>query len=188
MSEIPSVHINPSIGSRFKSALIPAPLVQIITGGLVTGLLQVVLSISYATLVFRGELSPYVGQGIGFALVGAFIISTVVSLFSSLPGTVGSNQDVSVAIFSLISASILANMPPGASFPRRSFLYPCHCHRLNNIANRTFLFVFGCFSVRRTCSLSAVSRCWRIFGRDGLAAVQGRFFLDEWNGYLLKSS
>lgn len=78
-------------------------------------MLQVVLSSSYAALVYGGKLSPYVGQGIGFALIGAIVIATIIALFAALPGTVGSNQDVSVAIISLISASIVATMPADAS-------------------------------------------------------------------------
>ena len=114
MAETSNSEVRSSIGSRLLTAIRPAPLLQVITGGLITGLLQVVLSISYAALVYGGKLSPYVGQGIGYALVGAFIIATIVSLFSSLPGSVGSNQDVSVAIFSLISVSIVATMPSNA--------------------------------------------------------------------------
>ena len=93
----------------------PTSLLAITTAGLVTGTLQVVLSSSYAALIYSGKLSPYVSQGIGFALTGALVIATIITLFAALPGTVGSNQDVSVAIFSLISASIMTTMPPHAS-------------------------------------------------------------------------
>ncbi len=92
-----------------------ASLLAIVTGGIITGIMQVVLSVSYAALVYGGELNSYVGYGIGFALVGALMIATVTALFAALPGSVGSNQDVSVAIFGLLSASIVAAMPDGAS-------------------------------------------------------------------------
>ncbi len=112
MTETSTNHIIPSIGSRLIRSVSPTLSLQVITGGLITGLLQVVLSISHASLIYGGALSPYLGQGIGYALVGAFIIATIVSLFASLPGSVGSNQDVSVAIFSLISISIVSSVPP----------------------------------------------------------------------------
>lgn len=99
MAEISTAHARTSIGSKLLTAIGTAQLLQVITGCFIKGLLQVVLSISYAALVDGGKLSPYVGQGIGYALVGAFIIATIVSLFATLPGSVGSNQDVSVAIF-----------------------------------------------------------------------------------------
>ena len=77
--------------------------------------MQVILSISYAALVYGGELNSYVSYGIGFALAGALVIATVTTLFAALPGSVGSNQDVSVAIFGLLSASIVTTMPAGSS-------------------------------------------------------------------------
>ncbi len=113
MTETSTQPINPSISSKLIKLVNPALSLQVITGGLITGLLQVVLSISHASLIYGGSLSPYLGQGIGYALVGAVIIATIVSLFASLPGSVGSNQDVSVAIFSLISISIVSSVPPG---------------------------------------------------------------------------
>ncbi len=108
--------------SRFQiiSELKPSPLFPTLTGGLITGLLQVVLTVTYAVLVYDGALSPFVGQGIGFALVGGLIIAIIITLFASLPGTVGNNQDVSVAIFSVISAAIMATMPDSAS-PESTF-------------------------------------------------------------------
>jgi len=123
-----------------------APLLQILTGGLVTGLLQVVLSISYAALIYGGQLSPYLGQGIGFALVGAFIIATFVSLFASLPGTVGSNQDVSVAIFSLISASIVTTMTPGAPL-EAVFFTVVTTIALTTLLTGLFFFCLGTFKL-----------------------------------------
>jgi SulP family sulfate permease len=100
-----------SVSSSFR----PPSHFAIVISGLITGVLQVVLSTSYAALVYGGDLNRYVSQGIGFALVGALIIATITAVFAALPGTVGSNQDVSVAIFSIISASIIATMPYGAS-------------------------------------------------------------------------
>lgn len=94
--------------------------IGIITGGCITGALQVVLSSSYAALIYGGVLNAYLGQGICFALSGAMVIAIMIALFAAWPGTVGSNQDVSVAIFSIISASIVTSMPDGAS-PESTF-------------------------------------------------------------------
>lgn len=87
----------------------------IVTCGLITGTLQVILSTSYAALIYNGDLSDFLGQGIGFSLTGALIIATIIAIFATLPGTIGSNQDVSVAIFTIISASIVSKMPSGTT-------------------------------------------------------------------------
>lgn len=145
MTEISTHHIKPSIGSRLLRLVSSTLSLQVITGGLIIGFLQVVLTISHASLIYGGALSPYLGQGIGYAMVGAFIIATIVSLFASLPGSVGSNQDVSVAIFSLISISIVSSVPPNT--PLEETFYTV----VAAIALTTFLtglFFFGMGSLR----------------------------------------
>ncbi|UCD41682.1 MAG: hypothetical protein JSV69_14115, partial [Chloroflexota bacterium] len=55
------------IAGDFKSArLVPG-----ITLGLVIGLLEVIVAVSFAALIYSGDLSSFVGLGIGFALIGA---------------------------------------------------------------------------------------------------------------------
>lgn len=118
----------------------------IVTAGLVTGVLQVVLSTSYATLIYGGKLNPYVSQGIGYALFGALIIASIITLFTSLPGTVGSNQDVTVAIFSIISASIIASMPPNAPL-ENIFFTVVIAIALTVFLTGLFLFGLGVFRI-----------------------------------------
>lgn len=117
-------------------------LCSIVTAGLITGVLQVVLSTSYATLIYGGKLSPYLSQGIGLALFGALIIAIIISLFSSVPGTVGSNQDVTVAIFSIISASIVVSMPAEAPL-EDTFFTVVITISLTVFLTGLFLFVLG---------------------------------------------
>lgn len=118
----------------------------IVTAGLITGVLQVVLSTTYATLIYGGKLSPYVSQGIGYALFGALIIASVISLFTSLPGTVGSNQDVTVAVFSIISASIIASMPSNVPL-ENIFFTVVIAIALTVFLTGLFLFGLGIFRI-----------------------------------------
>jgi MFS superfamily sulfate permease-like transporter len=144
MSSISLKNNHSAIGSRLSAVPSSASLLQTVLGGLITGFLQIVLSVSHAALVYGGILSPYLNQGIGFALVGALIIATVVSLFSSLPGTVGSNQDVSVAIFSVISVSIAASM--SADTPIESvFITVVSTIALTTLLSGLFFLVLGTF-------------------------------------------
>ena len=174
MTETSTHPINPSISSKLIKLVSPALSLQVITGGLITGLLQVVLSISHASLIYGGSLSPYLGQGIGYALVGAVIIATIVSLFASLPGSVGSNQDVSVAIFSLISISIVSSVPPGT--PSEEIFYTV----VAAIALTTLLtglFFWGLGSLGLGGLVRYLPRGRRLFGlvRGGYC-LKGAFF------------
>ena len=85
------------------------------TSGLVVGLIEVILAISFAALIFAGELSGYVSNGIGIALIGAIITGVAVALITSLPGTVAGNQDAPSAILAVMAAGIVASMPGGVS-------------------------------------------------------------------------
>ncbi len=82
-----------------------------LTSGLVVGLVEVITAISFAALIYAGELSNFVAYGIGFALIGAIITGVIVALKTSLPGTVSGNQDAPAAIMAVMAAAMVASMP-----------------------------------------------------------------------------
>jgi SulP family sulfate permease len=86
-----------------------------LTSGLVAGLLEVIVAISFAALIFAGELSFFVPNGIGLALIGAIATGVVVALMSSLPGTIAGNQEAPSAILAVMAAAIVASMPADAT-------------------------------------------------------------------------
>ncbi len=96
-------------------------LIPSITSGVVIGVLEVALAISFAALIFAGSLAPFVPYGIGYALVGAIIGGAIVALFTSWPGFVGGNQDVPAAIIALMSAAI-AGLMPASSTAEETFI------------------------------------------------------------------
>ena len=92
-------------GSLFSS------IVTVLTSGLLVGLLEVILAISFGALIFAGPLAPFVGPGIGMALAGAILVGLIVGSGSSVTGTVAGNQDVPAAIIAVTAAAIVAAMP-----------------------------------------------------------------------------
>lgn len=84
----------------------PTLLVPALTAGLIAGVLAIILQISFATLIFSGDLSPYLGKGIGLMLFSGFVIALVVALTSSFPVSIGSPQDSPAVILALIATSI----------------------------------------------------------------------------------
>lgn len=85
-----------------------------VMSGLIIGLLEVILAISFAALIFAGPLSQFVANGIGLALAGAALNLAVVGFFTSLPGTVSGSQDVPAAIMAVGAAAIAAAVPAAA--------------------------------------------------------------------------
>lgn len=181
MAEVSIESAGATSNYSFITELRPSPLLSVATGGLTTGLLQVELSISYAALVNGGKLNPYVGQGIGYALVGALIIATVIALFAPLPRSVGSNQDVSVAIFSLISASIVATMPPDSSL-EATFYTVVAAIALTTLLTGLFFLGLGTFRLGGLVRYLPYPVVGGFLAGTGWLLFKGGFSLTQGNG------
>jgi SulP family sulfate permease len=114
--------------------------------GLVVGLLEIALATSFAALIFAGELSSYVPQGIGFALMGTILSSTLLALFTSLSGSVGGNQDVPAAFMAVVVAAIVTAMPVGAT-SQETFLTAVAAIALTTLLAAGFFLVLGVFKL-----------------------------------------
>ncbi len=93
--------------------LAPQTLIPALVAGAVTGLVVVILSLSFAVLIFSGELSGHVGTAIGMVLFTAVVVGLLVALFSSYPGTIAFPQDKISPILALMASLIVADMPAG---------------------------------------------------------------------------
>jgi SulP family sulfate permease len=128
--------------ARIAQEFHPQRLVPSLTGGLIVGLIEVALAISFAALIFAGDLLSHVSNGIGLALFGAIVGSIAVALFCSLPGTVGGNQDAPAAILAVISAAIVSTMPAGSS-SQETFLTVVAAIALTTLLTGTFFLALG---------------------------------------------
>ncbi|MCP4363423.1 MAG: SLC26A/SulP transporter family protein [Chloroflexi bacterium] len=73
------------------------------------------VEISFAVLIFSGDLAGFVSNGIGLFLAGTLIATIVTGLTSSYPGTVSINQDVPAAIVAVVAAGIAGSMSASAT-------------------------------------------------------------------------
>lgn len=94
-------------------AAVPQGTGAALVAGAVTGLVVVILSLSFAVLIFSGELAGHVGTAIGMALFTAVVVGGLVALFSSYPGTIAFPQDKIAPILALMASLIVADMPSG---------------------------------------------------------------------------
>src|SRR5512142_374222 len=88
--------------------------IPILSLGLVLGAIDLPTVISFAILIYSGELAPFSGAGTGMILFGGLIVQLIIALTSSMPGTLGGPQDSPAAILSLMAVAILTQMA-GAS-------------------------------------------------------------------------
>ena len=79
--------------------------------GLVVGVVVVIVAISFAVLIFSGDLAPAAPKGISLGLFTAAVMAGVIALGSSFRGMVATPQDVPAAITALIAASVAASLP-----------------------------------------------------------------------------
>ncbi len=102
-----------------RARLEPTRIINILSVGLVIGIIDLFIELSFAALIFSGPLAGYIQNGFGMMLVAAVLIGLVVTLWSSFTASIALPQDVPVAIFALISVSIMQQMrvaPPDAGF------------------------------------------------------------------------
>lgn len=101
--------------SWLKHELQPSVLFPSLVSGSVTSILTIIESVSYAALIFSGDLAVHLSTGIGVTLTTAAIAGIVMSITSSYPGTIAVPQNKIAPILALIAAAVVLAMPGGAA-------------------------------------------------------------------------
>jgi sulfate permease, SulP family len=103
------------------SDLQPDRLLAGLNMGFITGTFAVIMSISFAALIFSGELSGQVAFALRLTLLGAIFISLLVTLSSSHRSTIAVNQDATTALMAVVAAGALAAAPAELTSDARFF-------------------------------------------------------------------
>jgi sulfate permease, SulP family len=90
-----------------------------VSAGAVIGIVEVVLAISFAALVFGGYLRDTLAAGIGIYLVAATVTLAILAVRGGTRGVVGSVQDAAAAVLSIVVASVALDAQGGVN---RTFL------------------------------------------------------------------
>jgi SulP family sulfate permease len=89
-----------------RNALRPERSIPALLAGVLISILQIALSISFAALIFRGEMTADLSRGIGMALFSAALGFGITSLLTSYPAILGGNQSAPAAIMGVMAAGI----------------------------------------------------------------------------------
>lgn len=76
-----------------------------ISAGAVIGVVEVVLAISFAALVFGGYLEEFLPAGIGIYLIAAALTLAILAWRAGVRGVVGTVQDAAAAVLAIVAAS-----------------------------------------------------------------------------------
>ena len=120
----------------------PSRLLPSLTAGLVAGIITVMVEISFAALIFSGDLSGFVSSGIGLMLFGAVVIGVVVALTSSHPGIVAAPKDIPAAILALVAAAVASSMA-ATSTPEEIFSTVVVAIALTSLLTGIFFMALG---------------------------------------------
>ncbi len=136
-----------NLRSSSRGGFEAAELIPIILAGIVAGLITVIMSVSFATLIFADPaLSSFIPQAVALALLSAAVIAFIVSQFSSYPCTLAFPQDKIAPLLALLSAAIAAEMPGMAGTPRLYYTVIAAL-AISALAVGIFLFALGFFKL-----------------------------------------
>ncbi len=91
-------------GKALYSNVIPS-----VVAGMISSIIIIVSAMALSALVFTGELSPYLSQGIGILLLGSLIFALFSSITSRFPTAISAPQDIPIAILALMAANLMSN-------------------------------------------------------------------------------
>jgi sulfate permease, SulP family len=80
--------------------------ITVLSAGVVLGLVEVILAVAFATLVFGGRLVQFWPNAIGLCLLGAAITMGILAWRAGKRGVVGSVQDAAAAVLAFISMKV----------------------------------------------------------------------------------
>ncbi|MBN1667340.1 MAG: SLC26A/SulP transporter family protein, partial [Anaerolineales bacterium] len=100
----------PQSKPTLPAALAPENLFPTMTAGLVVGVIAVMNTISYGTLIFSSLPSEMVSRGIGIALMGGLCLSVGIAIFGGSTNLLAFPQNAIIPILELLAAQITATM------------------------------------------------------------------------------
>ncbi len=143
----------------------------IMTLGLILGVIDLPTVISFAVLIYSGELAPFAGVGIGMVLFGGLIVQIIVALTSSMPGLMGGPQDSPAAILGVMAAAILAQIPDASL--ETKFITVAGMVMLTTVLSGLFFLAIGGFKLGRFVRFIPYPVVGGFIAGTGLLLVQG---------------
>ncbi|MFO7727553.1 MAG: SulP family inorganic anion transporter [Desulfonatronovibrio sp.] len=113
--------------------------------GFILGLLLIILELSFAAMIFAGDLSHLASRGAGLTLAGGFAVCAATALFSSFKSAINLPQDAPVAIFSGVAAVLAAGL--GTASADEQFVTVAAALILTTFLTAVFLFIVARFKL-----------------------------------------
>lgn len=137
-----------------------------LVGGIVVGMVGVLFSISFATLIFHGPLAPFLPAGIGIALVSGILFRSLVQWLGSTRLVIADIDALSVALLAMSAGTIVRQLD-AAPDPNTLFFTVIVTLAIITLLTGGFLFLLGYFQIGELIRYIP----WPVFG--GFVAATG---------------
>ena len=105
--------------SQMAGEFQPGQLLRSLLSGVLLYVLEFILLVSFAALVFAGPTHTLVPFGLGIMLVGNAVFMVIVSFTSSYSGSIGVAQESPIAVLAALVATAQATLPAGMTDEER---------------------------------------------------------------------
>lgn len=79
--------------------------------GLFAGTMMVIMTVTYASLIFSGELNAFIGNGVALGLTSVIVIGTILTVLSSSSHLIIQIDDDTAPVFALLLTILAASLP-----------------------------------------------------------------------------
>jgi len=134
----------PEAIAQLSRELRPQLLIPSLTAGLVTGAIGTIRAISYAALIFSGDLSAHLAAGVGLTVFSTGIIAAVAGLGSALPGLIATPLAAPTAILAIAAGNLAAVLGRSAA-PETVVATVVVAIALSSLLTGLLLFALGYF-------------------------------------------
>ncbi len=100
-----------TVVERLASQTRDTSIIGALATGLFVGLMIVILSVTYAALIFTGDIAPMLSQGISMAISSLVIVGAFLMVFSGSAFFIPQTDDDTAPVFALLLSLLVASFP-----------------------------------------------------------------------------
>ncbi|MEH6590031.1 MAG: SulP family inorganic anion transporter [Halioglobus sp.] len=149
-------------------------LITILLAGVIAGIVTLISSVSFAALMFNGQLTPFISQGITILVSTAVVSGSLFSLFSACRPVVAMPDDDTAPILALMVTVIIASFPRDTS-PELLFVTAFGALACAALLTGIALTLLGYFRLGSLVRYLPYSVMGGYFAGAGLLLIQGAF-------------
>ncbi|MBN1565386.1 MAG: SLC26A/SulP transporter family protein [Anaerolineae bacterium] len=144
-----------------------------ISAGLVTAILDIIISISFAAMIFSGEFAVFLPRGIGIALFSTMIVCAILAVASQFRGVISVAQDAGIVILAGVAQRIIATADDPTA--NGTFVTMAVFIALSSLITGLFFLILGRFRLGNLIRFIPYPVIGGFLAAVGIILIQGAF-------------